>query len=77
MIEINRGAKRAFLSLVVKVDGAESIDFGAHEAEAIPTLAREVVEAKLIDSGMDGTRTDRLAKSLQKGPPPFYFCDRD
>ena len=27
VIEINRGAKRAFLSLVVKVDGAESIDF--------------------------------------------------
>ena len=56
VIEINRGAKRAFLSLVVKVDGAESIDFGAHAAEAIPTLARETVETKLIDSGgMDGT----------------------
>jgi Na+-transporting NADH:ubiquinone oxidoreductase subunit A len=71
VIEINRGAKRAFLSLVVKVDGAESIDFGAHEAETIPTLAREVVEAKLIDSGeWTALRTRPFSKVPAKGSTP-------
>ena len=76
VIEINRGAKRAFLSLVVKVEGEESVEFGAHSVETIGTLAREAVETKLIESGeWTALKTRPFSKVPEKGSTPLYFCN--
>ncbi|PDH37303.1 MAG: NADH:ubiquinone reductase (Na(+)-transporting) subunit A [OM182 bacterium MED-G24] len=48
---INRGAKRAFLSLVIDVEGDEALAFGKHEAASIAGLDRQVVADQLIESG--------------------------
>lgn len=48
---INRGAKRAFLSLVIDVEGDEAIAFGKYDAAGIPGLDRQVVVDQLIESG--------------------------
>lgn len=49
---INRGAKRALLSVVVEVDGDESESFPAVGAAGIPGLGREQVVETLAASGL-------------------------
>lgn len=49
---INRGDKRAFLSLEIAVDGDEAVTFRSFPAHSLPTLAREDVAANLLDSGL-------------------------
>jgi Na+-transporting NADH:ubiquinone oxidoreductase subunit A len=48
---INRGAKRAFQSLVIDVDGDDAVSFDKHDASAIAGLERQAVVDQLIDSG--------------------------
>ena len=48
---INRGAKRAFLSLSIDVDGDEAVSFTKHDAADIARLDRQVVADQLIESG--------------------------
>ncbi len=49
---INRGAKRALLSVVIDVEGDESEQFTAYEPRAIATLSRADVVANLVASGL-------------------------
>lgn len=49
---INRGDKRAFVSLEIAVEGDEALTFRAFPAHSLPTLAREDVAANLLDSGL-------------------------
>lgn len=51
VVAINRGAKRAFLSLVIKLEGDDEVTFDAHADDAIAGLDREAVKTQLIDSG--------------------------
>lgn len=51
VVAINRGAKRAFLSLVIRLEGNDEVDFGAHSDDAIAALDREAAKTQLIDSG--------------------------
>jgi len=51
VVAINRGAKRAFLSLVIRLEGNEEVTFDAHADDAIAGLDRETVKTQLIDSG--------------------------
>jgi len=48
---INRGAKRVFQSLVIKVDDTAPIEFEQHAPEALQGLTREAVASQLIASG--------------------------
>ena len=48
---INRGAKRAFQSVVVEIDGDEAASFGQHSAEAAHELSAEAIKTQLIQSG--------------------------
>jgi len=52
VVEINRGAKRRFLSLVIAVDGEEDIVFIDHPGDDPQTLAAADVRAALIASGL-------------------------
>ena len=48
---INRGAKRAFQSVVVEIDGDEAASFGQYSAEAARELSAEAIKNQLIESG--------------------------
>ena len=48
---INRGAKRAFQSVVVEVDGDEAASFDQYSAEAARELSAEAIKNQLIQSG--------------------------
>jgi len=48
---INRGAKRAFQSVVVEIDGDEAASFEQYSAEAAGELSAEAIKTQLIESG--------------------------
>ena len=48
---INRGAKRAFQSVVVEIDGDEAASFCQYSAEAAHELSAEAIKTQLIQSG--------------------------
>ena len=48
---INRGAKRAFQSVVVEIDGDEAASFGQYSAEAARELSADTIKNQLIQSG--------------------------
>jgi len=48
---INRGAKRAFQSVVVEIDGDEAASFDQYSAEAARELSAEAIKSQLIQSG--------------------------
>ncbi|MCF8413276.1 MAG: Na(+)-translocating NADH-quinone reductase subunit A [Melioribacteraceae bacterium] len=51
VIEINRGAKRVFLSMVIELTGNEELEFTATSESELKNLNREEVTARLIESG--------------------------
>ena len=48
---INRGAKRAFQSVVVEIDGDEAASFEQYSAEAAREMSAEAIKTQLIESG--------------------------
>lgn len=49
---INRGEKRAFLSIVIELDGKEEITFQSFPDDKIKMLQRDAVIAQLLESGL-------------------------
>ena len=52
VIEINRGEKRIFLSLVIELAGDEEVTFKSFSESEIKSLDMESVKTQLIDSGV-------------------------
>ncbi|MCB0746548.1 MAG: Na(+)-translocating NADH-quinone reductase subunit A [Ignavibacteriae bacterium] len=52
IIEINRGEKRAFLSLVIELEGDDEVTFKNYSESEIPSLKKEVIKEQLINSGL-------------------------
>lgn len=52
VVEINRGEKRVFQSIVVEVSGSDSIVFPKYTASDLAGLQREQVVSNLVDSGL-------------------------
>jgi Na+-transporting NADH:ubiquinone oxidoreductase subunit A len=52
VIEINRGEKRVFQSVVIEVLGNDAVDFNKFDAADLSNLNREQVSSNLIESGM-------------------------
>ncbi|MFZ5722753.1 MAG: Na(+)-translocating NADH-quinone reductase subunit A [Pseudomonadota bacterium] len=52
VVAVNRGERRAFISLEIEVDGDAEEVFRAFPAHALPTLPREEVIANLLASGL-------------------------
>ena len=50
--EVNRGAQRVLQSVVIEVEGDESISFAKYDATAIDTLESQQVRDNLIQSGL-------------------------
>ena len=51
VLAINRGAKRAFTSIVIECSGSDEIKFDSYQASEIDSLSREKVKSQLIESG--------------------------
>lgn len=49
---INRGERRVFQSIVIKVEGDESETFAAYSSSELKSLERDKVVGNLVDSGM-------------------------
>lgn len=52
VVEINRGAKRAFESVVIEVQGDEAESFASYSTDQLATLSREQVVDNLLKSGL-------------------------
>jgi Na+-transporting NADH:ubiquinone oxidoreductase subunit A len=52
VIEINRGEKRHFLSVVIELDGNEEITFQSYSETKLDSLTRKEIVAQLLDSGL-------------------------
>ncbi|MGZ9897595.1 Na(+)-translocating NADH-quinone reductase subunit A [Shewanella gaetbuli] len=52
ILEINRGAKRVLQSVVIEIEGDESVTFEKYDAAALDSLDPQVVRNNLIDSGL-------------------------
>lgn len=51
VVEINRGEKRVFQSLVIDIDGDEKVSFPSFDADQLSALSREQVVENLVESG--------------------------
>ena len=52
VVEINRGAKRHFQSVVIELDGDEEVAFESYPENKLESLTREEVTLQLIESGL-------------------------
>ena len=50
--EINRGAQRVLQSVVIEVEGDDSVAFAKYDASALDTLDQQLVRDNLIESGL-------------------------
>lgn len=68
---IHRGERRVLQSVVIDVDGDESLSFTAYPADELATLPREAVAAQLIESGLwTAMRTRPFSKTPLPGSVP-------
>ena len=52
VVEINRGEKRVFQSIVIEITGDDAVQFEKFDASALSNLNRDQVVNNLVDSGM-------------------------
>jgi Na+-transporting NADH:ubiquinone oxidoreductase subunit A len=52
VVEVNRGAKRKFESLVIEVEGDEAVEFGTWGEGELAGLDRESIVQRLVESGL-------------------------
>lgn len=52
VLEINRGEKRVFQSIVIEVSEGETVQFEKFEAATLPNLNRDQIAHNLVESGM-------------------------
>ncbi|NIA28688.1 MAG: Na(+)-translocating NADH-quinone reductase subunit A [Actinobacteria bacterium] len=52
VVEINRGAKRKFLSIVIEVEDDDEITFTSYSKDQLKELDRNTIKEELIESGM-------------------------
>ena len=51
IIEINRGEKRKFLSIVIKLNGDDEVIFDSFQPTELTNLSKEKIQEQLIESG--------------------------
>lgn len=71
VIEINRGDKRVFQSIVIEVSGNETVEFAKYDVADFGSLSREQVVSNLVESGLwTAFRTRPYSKVPQPGSVP-------
>jgi Na+-transporting NADH:ubiquinone oxidoreductase subunit A len=72
VIEINRGEKRHFLSVVVELDGNEEVAFQAHSESKLDSITRKEVVDQLLDSGLwTSLRARPFSRVANPEIPPY------
>lgn len=72
VVAVNRAAKRKFESVVIELDGDERLSFTSYADANLGMLAREDVQANLIESGLWTTlRTRPYSKVPVPGSSPY------
>lgn len=80
VVEVNRGEKRAFLSMVIEVTDEAGQTFKAHSGEEIPGLSYEEVKSQLVESGeWTAFRTRPFSKTpaLESKPAGIFVSTID
>ncbi|MFG1510475.1 NADH:ubiquinone reductase (Na(+)-transporting) subunit A, partial [Halobacteriovorax sp. HFRX-2_2] len=80
VIEINRGARRAFETLVIEVSGNEQVTFENYKGTGVKDLAKEDVQALLVESGLwptFRTRPFSKAPALASEPHSIFVTAMD
>jgi len=71
VVEINRGKRRVFESLVIEKQGDDEITYTSYNASELSGLSREQVESQLVESGMwTAIRTRPYSKAPALGSTP-------
>jgi Na+-transporting NADH:ubiquinone oxidoreductase subunit A len=71
VIEVNRGAKRVFQSVVIKLQGNEEETFASYDAGKLSSLSAEKVQENLVNSGLwTALRTRPFSKVPALGSKP-------
>jgi Na+-transporting NADH:ubiquinone oxidoreductase subunit A len=71
VLEVNRGNRRAFQSLVIEVNGDDAVEFDAPAKGDMATVSRETITRLLAESGMWPTlRTRPFSKTPVVGSTP-------
>ena len=71
VVEVNRGAKRVLQSVVVKIEGDDSVTFEKIAADQITSASKETLEQTLVDSGLwTAFRTRPFSKAPALGSTP-------
>jgi Na+-transporting NADH:ubiquinone oxidoreductase subunit A len=66
VVEVNRGAKRAFQSVVIKVEGEDYTSFDSHKGSDASSYSKEDAEKLLLESGMWPSLRQRPFSSVAK-----------
>ncbi|HAT1573071.1 TPA: Na(+)-translocating NADH-quinone reductase subunit A [Kluyvera cryocrescens] len=71
VIAIHRGERRVLQSVVIDIDGDESVAFTRYAADELATLPRDTVASQLIESGLwTAMRTRPFSKTPTPGTEP-------
>lgn len=71
VVEINRGKRRVFESLVIEKQGDDEITYTSYNASELSGLSRDQVESQLVESGMwTAIRTRPFSKAPALGSTP-------
>ena len=71
IIEINRGERRVFQSLVIEVSGNDHVNFESFSGKSVKDLSKDDVQNLLVESGMwTALRTRPFSKSPAIGSEP-------
>ncbi|RDV24051.1 Na(+)-translocating NADH-quinone reductase subunit A [Alteromonas aestuariivivens] len=80
VVEVNRGAKRVLQSVVIKVEGNDSVAFDTIPADQIASASREQLQNVLVESGMWTalrTRPYSKAPKLESVPHSIFVTAMD
>lgn len=67
VLSINRGEKRAFLSIILQLEGDDEITFSSYAESELPSLQRKYVSGLLLESGL---WTSLRARPFSRVPDP-------
>ncbi|OIQ17107.1 MAG: NADH:ubiquinone reductase (Na(+)-transporting) subunit A [Bacteriovorax sp. MedPE-SWde] len=71
VLEINRGERRVFQTLVIEVTGSEQVEFSNYSAKSIKDFSKEETQKLLVESGLwAALRTRPFSKAPALGSEP-------
>lgn len=80
VVDVNRGERRVFQSVVIEIDGDEAVEFSKYEPSSFDSLTREQVRDNLVESGMwTALRTRPFSKvpEIDSAPHSIFVTAMD